>query len=164
MSGFEEIPLIAAMIEGGGALGTAAGEGASTAALSSLGGMGGEQAAMLAAQNAGFGPSGLGMTLKAAAGAQPGLQGALSSGMGGLLGAGSKAAASPMAAQMGMGLLSPQQPPPMRGGGGMPQGGGGQQAPMPLPYGGATNSMNGPPPGMTLEEWLKRKQMMGGMQ
>lgn len=62
--------------------------------------------------------------------------------------------------KMGSGLLDggqqqqPMMAPPPR-----------QQAPaepLPSPYGPGGNSMNGPPPGMTWEEWMKRKQMMMG--
>lgn len=63
--------------------------------------------------------------------------------------------------KMGSGLLDggqqqkPMMAPPPR-----------QQAspePLPMPYGPGGNSMNGPPPGMTYEEWMKRKMMMGRM-
>jgi hypothetical protein len=147
---------------GAAGAGAGIGEGASSALLQGLGSMGPEQAGMLASQNAGFGADGLGMTLKAASTAQPGVQGMLSNSAGGLLTAGTKAAGGPMAAQVGMGLLNPQQQqrPPMMAQRPM---GGGEQAPMPLPYGGSSNSMDGPPPGMSMQEWLRRKQMMGGM-
>lgn len=61
-------------------------------------------------------------------------------------------------AKMGMGLLDGgQQPQPMMAP--PPR----QQAspePLPAPYGG--NALEGPPPGMTWEEWMRRKQMMMG--
>jgi hypothetical protein len=80
----------------------------------------------------------------------------------GLLGGASKMAGAGGTAQMGMSLLNPPQRPPVQPG---PPLGGGQTAPMPLPYGNPSgNSLNGPPPGMSMEEWLRRKQMMGGMQ
>lgn len=81
----------------------------------------------------------------------------------GLLGGASKAASGGAATQMGMNLLSPQQRPPVQPG--PPLGGGGQMAPMPMPYGNPSgNSLNGPPPGMSMEEWRRRQMMMGGMQ
>jgi len=59
-----------------------------------------------------------------------------------------------MLAQMGMGMLNPPPPqmsgPPPRGGGGGPE-------QLTMPYG--NNSLHGPPPGMTWEEWMRRKQM-----
>ena len=62
--------------------------------------------------------------------------------------------------RMGQGLLSPEQPQPQRQAPPQQQG---PVEPLPNPYGNSLNSMhvNGPPPGMSWEEWLRRKQMMG---
>jgi hypothetical protein len=64
------IPLIGAEIGAGGSaaagLGLGGAGGASSALLQALGGMGPEQAGILAAQNAGFGPTGLAQTLASA--------------------------------------------------------------------------------------------------
>ena len=60
--------------------------------------------------------------------------------------------------QMGMSLMQPEQPqqpmpaPPPRQ---APQG------PLNMPYGGSLNSMDMPPPGMSMEEWMRMKQMRG---
>lgn len=84
---------------------------------------------------------------------------------GGLLGgAAAKTPAQMMMAQMGMGMLEPQQPqmpmpgpkPPM----------GGQQSPLPMPYGPSGNSMGMPgmkpmPGGFMTEEEKRRRMMMG---
>lgn len=61
----------------------------------------------------------------------------------------------------GLQMMQPQRPQaaPMGGGRPMPQG---QPSALPSPYGMDALSGNLPPPGMSYEEWLKRKQMMGG--
>lgn len=126
-------------------------------------GTGAEQAALLAAQTGEFGAYGLGKTMESAAYA--GGQGSgLMNTAGGLLsgggaGVGSKGMSQQMMTRMGLDMMNPQQPqqpmmaPPPR-----------QQSslePLQMPYG---NSLLGPPPGMTREEWERRKRMKGMMQ
>jgi hypothetical protein len=63
--------------------------------------------------------------------------------------------------KMGSGLMDPpqQQPMPMA----PPPRQQAPQEPLPMPYGGLMNSLDGPPPGMTLEEWEKMKRMRQGL-
>jgi hypothetical protein len=131
-------------------------------------GAGKEQTSMLAQQTGDFGAYGLGKTMEAASTAQglsplqqfAGQYGGKALGL--LGGAGGNMADAKKAEmmKMGMGLLEPQQPQQP-----MPQPMPRQQAPqepLPLPY---TNSLQGPPPGMSMQEWekLKRMKMMGRM-
>lgn len=117
--------------------------------------VGAEQAGMLAAQTGDFGAYGLGKTMEAANYAT---QSGLAQSMGGLLSGGGAAGTNKqlqnLMVNQGMGLMNPQQeqappPNPPR----PPQ----KIEPLPDPYG--TNSLSGPPPGMTREEWLRRKQL-----
>lgn len=164
MSGFEEIAA---------AIAAATETAAATApeAEAALGGIDAMQAAGLggmgAAQN-GIGAGSFGalatglLNNPASAMSSQGLPAQIARGL--LSGGGGKGSTALMA-QMGMGLMNPQHPPPPQPGRPM---GGGQPAPMTAPYGNpgpfgqGGNSMNGPPPGMSMEEWLKRKQMMMG--
>jgi hypothetical protein len=133
-------------------------------------GVGPQQAQMLAEQTSAFGADGLAKTMQAAA-SNPNLN-AMQRMMGeyggravsGLLGSkGGSAQGSQMAMKMGAGLLdggqqpqAPMAPPPRQQ---VPQ------EPLSMPYQnrGGPNSMDLPPPGMTMQEWLRRKQMMGRM-
>lgn len=166
----------AAAAEGGGGLlaGAAtekAGEGLMGAAYNAMvPGTGSAQSAMLAEQTGAFGLDGLAKTMQAASGAQglSPMQAAMGNYGGSALAnlsAGGKAGAGPMAAQMGMQMMQPpqQQPMPMS-----PPRQQGPMEPLPNPYGqGLLNSMDGPPPGMTMEAWMELKRrkrgLLGGM-
>jgi hypothetical protein len=123
-------------------------------------GVGSQQAAMLAEQTGPFGAEGLAKTMQAASKAE-GMNpmSRMWGEYGGKAlanysrGSGNKLA-DQMAQKMGGGLLDggqqqpmPQQPPPRQQ---APQG------PLPTPY---TNSLQGPPPGMSWEEWERLKRM-----